>query len=86
VGPKVNEIAQEIETAGPTGLAVPSSDRELSTFLRSKYHMEAAELDPWGVPYFLTRAGNSVRITSAGRDRAPHTADDITSEPISVYR
>ena len=86
VGPKVNDIAREIETAGPTGVPIPTSDKELSEFLRGQYHQEEAELDPWGVPYFLTREANSVRIASAGRDRVPHSADDIASEPISLFR
>jgi hypothetical protein len=85
-GPKVNDIAREIQTAGSTGQAVPSSDRELGTFLRGRYHQEEAVLDPWGTPYFLTREMAGVRITSAGRDGVPRTADDIASEPISLFR
>ena len=40
-----------------------------------------AALDPWGTPYFLVRERRSFRVSSAGADRLPNTADDIHSTP-----
>lgn len=34
--------------------------------------------DPWGHPYELERAGDDVRVRSAGPDGRAHTDDDVT--------
>lgn len=85
-GPKVNEIANDLDTSRAGGGSLPASDRDLHVFLRTRYHQEEAALDPWGVPYFVVRDPGGVKVASAGRDRTPRTGDDLVSHAVSLLR
>jgi hypothetical protein len=77
---RVTDFHRRLEADMERGRQVPS-DSALHVYLERAF--PGVDLtDPWGTPYFLANEHNSVRVASAGPDRARGTADDILSPPI----
>lgn len=76
---RVNSIYRVLERARAEGAALPRP-RDFQAFLTEREGADAA-LDPWGQPFFLVRERRAFRVSSAGPDRRPNTADDIHSTP-----
>ncbi|HET7231473.1 MAG TPA: type II secretion system protein GspG [Longimicrobium sp.] len=77
---EVNEIRDLVKRADALGRTVPA-DESFSTFVNNEAMQQDASTDPWGTPFYLILNGNTFQIGSAGKDRTPGTADDITSNP-----
>jgi hypothetical protein len=78
---RVAEIARALEAESAANRALPTS-ATLPAFLAEHYRTSDAGADPWDTPYFLVRDAWTLRVASAGPDRAPVTADDILSPPV----
>lgn len=76
---RVNSIYRVLERARAEGNPLPRP-KDFQDFLTEREGAGAA-LDPWGTPYFLVPGRRSFRVSSAGADRLPNTADDIHSTP-----
>ncbi len=76
---RVNSVYRVLERARAEGNPLPRP-RDFQDFLTEREGAGAA-LDPWGTPYFLVRERKNFRVSSAGADRLPNTADDIHSTP-----
>ena len=76
---RVNSIYRVMERARAEGTPLPRP-RDFQRFLTEREGADAAT-DPWGQPFFLVRERRSFRVSSAGPDRRPNTADDIQSTP-----
>ena len=68
-------MAREISVTGK--LPRP---REFRRFLEQR-EGDAAALDSWGEPFYLTLARRTYQVGSSGRDRVRGTEDDIISDP-----
>lgn len=79
---RLGEIARAIQESVARGMELPNSG-ELSRFLQSYYGDDTANLDPWGMPFFVSRDGLGIRVVSAGRDGAIGTIDDMFSVRIT---
>lgn len=78
---RVAEIARALEAESAASRALPTS-ATLPAFLAEHYRTPDAGVDPWETPYFLVRDAWTLRVASAGPDRAPITKDDILSPPV----
>lgn len=78
---RVAEIARALEAESAASRELPTSAM-LPAFLAEHYRTPDAGVDPWATPYFLVRDAWTLRVASAGPDRAPITADDILSPPV----
>jgi hypothetical protein len=76
---RVNSIYRVLERARAEGNPLPRP-KDFEDFLTEREGAGSA-LDPWGTAYFLVRERRSFRVSSAGPDRLPNTADDIHSTP-----
>ncbi|HEX6042266.1 hypothetical protein [Longimicrobium sp.] len=76
---RVNNIYRVLERTRAEGNPLPRP-KDFQDFLTEREGTNAA-LDPWGTPYFLVRERKFFRVSSAGADRLPNTADDIHSTP-----
>jgi hypothetical protein len=76
---RVNAIYRVLERARAEGTQLPRP-RDFQRFLTEREGADAA-VDPWGEPFFLVRDRKYFRVSSAGPDRRPNTADDIHSTP-----
>lgn len=79
---RLGEITRALHESAARGMELPNSG-ELSRFLQSYYRDETANLDPWGMPFFVSRDGLGIRVVSAGRDGAIGTIDDMFSVRIT---
>lgn len=77
---RVNEIRGLVKRADSSGQPVPTGPA-FGDFVRSYDTTEGADMDPWGVQYFLVVSGGTFQVGSAGRDKQPGTADDILTAP-----
>ena len=73
---RVSAIAQAVILYQVEHNAVPKTKDDL---IDSGYVARSHLTDPWGTPILVTRSDEDVRVTSAGPDRVPGTADDITN-------
>ena len=76
---RVNEIYRLMERERSQGVAMPAP-RDFSKFLTEREGPSAAT-DPWGEPFYLQISKRTMRVSSAGPDRAAGTGDDIHSKP-----
>ena len=78
---RVGEIARALNAEKSRGNDLPSSAK-LPEFLTRHFGGGDAAVDAWGTGYFYTRDTWTLRVASAGPDRAPNTDDDILSPPL----
>lgn len=78
---RVGEIARALNAEESRGSELPTS-AGLPEFLTRHFGSEGAAVDAWGTRYFYYRDQWTLRVASAGPDRAPHTDDDILSPPL----
>jgi hypothetical protein len=80
---RVSEIARKIDAEQAAGRGIPAVGT-IEQFVSRHYRQENSHLDPWGTPFHLIRTTEGLRVASAGRDEAIHTADDVLSPPLAV--
>ena len=80
---RVSEIARKIEAEHAAGRSVPEVG-SIEAFVSRHYRQKDGALDPWGLPFHLTRTSEGLRVVSAGRDHQIGTADDVLSPLIST--
>lgn len=78
---RLGEISRALQERRARGFQHPNSG-ELSGFLQDFYRDPAAHMDPWGMPFYMSQDGQSVRVVSAGRDGVFGSLDDVHSAPI----
>lgn len=79
---RLGEISRALQERRARGAEHPNTG-ELSQFLQSFYRDDTAHLDPWGMPFYITADGPTVRVSSAGRDGMIGTFDDVFSAAIA---
>lgn len=80
---RVSEIARKISAEQAAGRSIPAVGT-IEQFVSRHYRQADSHLDPWGTPFHLVRTAEGLRVVSAGRDEAIHTADDVFSPPIAL--
>lgn len=83
VGVRVKDISRRLQEATAQGDDMPSA-AEFSNFVVGYYRGVEADVDPWGVRYFLRGNDSRYRVVSAGPDRVPDTGDDIQSPWVTL--
>ena len=78
---RVGEIARALNAEISRGRDLPSTSK-LPEFLGRHFGGGDSAVDAWGTNYFYARDSWTLRVASAGPDRAPHTEDDILSPPL----
>ena len=80
---RVSEIARKIDAEAAAGRGIPAVGT-IEQFVSHHYRQANSHLDPWGTPFHLIRTAEGLRVASAGRDEALHTADDVLSPLIAL--
>lgn len=75
---RVKEIARMLEADRTGGRDLPAA-AEIPDYLRRRFSTADGHLDPWGTAYYLRPGRREATVGSAGRDRTPGTADDLTA-------
>lgn len=83
VSVRVKDVARRLQEASAQGDDMPTS-AEFSNFVVGYYRGVEADVDPWGVRYFLRGSDSRYRVVSAGPDRVPDTEDDIHSPWVTL--
>lgn len=74
---RLREIGRMMEADRAISRSAPS-ERDFPQYLRQQFSAGEGHLDSWGTPFYLQNGRQSRTVGSAGRDRTPRTADDLT--------
>jgi hypothetical protein len=83
VGVRVKDMARRLQEANARGDEMPTSE-QFSLFVARHYSGPDADLDPWGVAYYLRGDNVRYRVVSAGPDRTSDTGDDLYSPFVTL--
>jgi hypothetical protein len=81
---QVDQLTKLLEAERDSGRPVPRQPAELATLLQRNFKSEDLLVDAWGTPFFLEYRVGTVRVVSAGPDRARGPEADLKGRPVAA--